>query len=150
GLMTQDQQGRSLINIYTGVFTMLATLSVMILAEPIASAFDGNIGWTVVSAILGVVTVITSNIAFRSTKERIHKAPATEKDKIPCMITFTALMKNKFWIIITLYCVISYIFQALLSSAGLFYATYVFDNTSLFSIFALTLFIPTIVSFFFI
>lgn len=151
GLMTQDQQGRSLLNIYTGVFTMLATLSVMILTEPIASAIGGSIGWTVVAGILGLTTVITSNIAFRSTKERIQKKPSLEKkEKTAFKIEFKALITNKYWIIISLYCVISYIFQALLSSAGLYYATYVFSNTSLFSIFALALFVPTIVSFFFI
>lgn len=151
GLMTQDQQGRSLINIYTGVFTMLATLLVMILAEPAASAIGGRMGWTVVAGVLGLTTVITSVISFRSTKERVRKSPGTVKEKkMPFKIEFKAVITNKYWVIITLYCVVAYLFQALLQGAALYYATYVFGNTSLFSIMALALFLPTIISFLFI
>lgn len=150
GLMTQNQKGRSLINIYTGVFTMLGTLLVMILAEPIASAIGGRLGWTIVAGVLGLTTILTSIIAFRSTKERVRKSPGTVKEKKPFKIEFKAVITNKYWVIITLYCVVAYLFQALLQGAALYYATYVFGNTSLFSIMALALFLPTIVSFLFI
>ncbi|MCD8510351.1 MAG: glycoside-pentoside-hexuronide (GPH):cation symporter [Bacillus sp. (in: Bacteria)] len=151
GLMTQDQKGRSLVNIYTGVFTMLSTILVMTLAEPIASAFGGKTGWSIVSIGIGVIILITCFTAFRSTKERVD-VETLEKPKkvIPFKIEFKALMQNKYWVIITIYCVIAYTLNALLSGAGIFYATYIFGNSSYFSLFALTLFVPTIISFFFV
>lgn len=149
GLMTQDQKGRSLVNIYTGVFTMLSTILVMTLAEPIASAIGGKLGWSVISIAIGLIILVTCYTAFRSTEERVD-VETLEKPKkvVPFKTEFKALMGNKFWVIITIYCVVAYTLNALLSGAGIFYATYVLGNSSYFSFFALTLFVPTIVAFF--
>ncbi|WP_100372019.1 MFS transporter [Bacillus sp. FJAT-45037] len=150
GLMTQDQQGRSMINVYTGVFTMSSTLLVMILAQPIASAIGGRLGWLVVAVFSGVIIVATSMIAFRSTKERVQSQSESKKDDIPLKLGLKALLTNKYWLIITTYCVVTYTVNALLTGAGLFYAIYVLGSGGLFSLISLALFIPSIICFFFI
>ena len=151
GLMTQDQKGRSLINLYTGVFTMLSTILVMTLAQPIASSIGGNLGWTVVSAGIAVIIIAACLSAFFKTKERVDVVTVNQpKEKVPFKTEFRGLLKNKFWVIITLYCVIAYTLNALLSGAGIYYATYILGNSNYFSLFALTLFLPTIIGFFFI
>ncbi|SES26591.1 MFS transporter [Salipaludibacillus aurantiacus] len=150
GLMTQDPKGRSLVNIYTGVFTMLSTILVMTLAEPVASAIGGNFGWTAVSLAIAVIIVVTCFTSFHSTEERVDAEPVKKKKKVPFKTEFKALLTNKYWVIITVYCVLAYTLNALLTGAGLYYATYILGNSSYFSFFALSLFLPTIVCFFFI
>ncbi|MDE5415145.1 MFS transporter [Alkalihalobacterium chitinilyticum] len=151
GLMTQDQKGRTLVNVYTGVFTMLATILVMTLAQPIASSIGGNLGWTVVAIAIGVIIIVNCLLAFRKTKERVDiETVAQSKEKIPFKTEFKALLSNKYWVIITLYCVIAYTLNALLSGAGIFYAQYILGSAGYFSLIALTLFLPTIVGFFFV
>lgn len=151
GLMTQDQKGRTLINIYTGVFTMLSTILVMTLAQPIASSIGGKLGWTVVSVAIGLIIIITCFTAFKFSNERVVgntvENPAQE---IPFKTQFIGLLTNKYWVIITIYCVIAYTLNGLLSGAGIYYATYILGNSSYFSLFALTLFLPTIIGFFFV
>ncbi|GAE34035.1 xyloside transporter XynT [Halalkalibacter akibai JCM 9157] len=151
GLMTQDQKGRTLVNIYTGVFTMLSTILVMTLAQPIASSIGGQLGWTVVSIAIALIIIVTCLTAFLKTKERVDiETIAQAKKKIAFTTEFKGLLTNKYWIIITIYCVIAYTLNALLSGAGIFYATYILGNTGYFSLIALTLFLPTIIGFFFV
>lgn len=149
GLMTQEPYGRSVLNIYTGVFTMLSTLAIMIFAQPVASAIGGKLGWTIVAAVSGVIIMITSYIAFRSTKERVSASVLNTNEIIPFKVGLKALFTNKYWLIITLYCVIAYTLNALLAGAGLYYTSYILGNASYFSLVGLLLFLPTIICFFF-
>lgn len=150
GLMSQEPNKRSMLNIYTGIFTMLSTLLITILAEPVASAIGGTQGWTMVAGFCGLVIILTSFIAFRSTTERSEvETLENPKSDIPLKITLKALFTNKYWLIITAYCVTAYTLNALLAGAGLYYTTYVFGNATLFSLIGFLLFLPTIVGFFF-
>jgi len=150
GLMTQEPQGRSILNIYTGIFTMLATLLIMILAQPVASAIGGKTGWTVVAAFSGIMIMVTSYLAFRSTKERVGQGSAAlNKESVPLNIGLKALFTNKYWLIMTLYCVITYTLNALVTGAGLYYTTYILGNAAYFSIASLLLFLPSMIGFFF-
>ncbi|WP_083633489.1 MFS transporter [Alkalihalophilus pseudofirmus] len=151
GLMTQDQQGRSTTNVYTGIFTMTSTLLVMMAAQPVASAIGGQLGWTVVAIAAGLIIVTTSLIAFKATKERVGKDASVQvKDDVPLNMGLKALLTNKYWLVITGYCVVTYTVNALLTGAGIFYATYVLGSGSYFSLISLALFIPSIICFFFI
>jgi len=149
GYMTQEPQGRSVLNIYTGIFTMLATLVITILAQPVASAIGGKTGWTVVAGISGATIIVTSYLAFRSTKERVAPSTAAQKDSVELTVGIKSLFMNKYWLIMTLYCVITYTLNALVTGAGLYYTTYILGNAAYFSIASLLLFVPSMVGFFF-
>lgn len=149
GYMTQEPQGRSILNIYTGIFTMLATLVITICAQPVASAIGGKTGWTVVAAISGATIIVTSFLAFRATKERVGHSSTSEKNKVELKAGLKALFLNKYWLIMTLYCVITYTLNALVTGAGLYYTTYILGNAAYFSVASLLLFLPSIVGFFF-
>ncbi|MFE8700681.1 MFS transporter [Cytobacillus sp. FJAT-54145] len=149
GLMTQEPYKRSVLNIYTGVFTMLSTLAITILAQPVASAIGGKMGWTVVAAFSGFMIILTSILAFRSTKERVGASSVTVRKDIPLKKGLKALFTNRYWLIITLYCVVAYTLNALLAGAGLYYTTYILGNAAYFSLVGLLLFLPTIIGFFF-
>lgn len=149
GYMTQEPQGRSVLNIYTGIFTMLATLVITILAQPVASAIGGKTGWAVVAAISGGTIIVTSYLAFRATKERVGQSNVQAKEKVQFNVGLKSLFLNKYWLIMTLYCVITYTLNALVTGAGLYYTTYILGNAAYFSIASLLLFIPSIIGFFF-
>ncbi|MGM0898596.1 MAG: MFS transporter [Bacillota bacterium] len=150
GLMSQEPNKRSMLNIYTGIFTMLSTLLITILAQPVASAIGGTQGWTMVAAVCGVTIIVTSFLAFRSTTERAE-VPTDDKPRkdIPLRIALKALFTNKYWLIITVYCVTAYTLNALLAGAGLYYARYIFGDANYFSLIGFLLFVPTIIGFFF-
>lgn len=149
GLMSQEPNKRSMLNIYTGIFTMLSTLLITILAEPVASAIGGTQGWTMVAGFCGLVIMLTSYFAFRSTTERVEITTVDQpRNDIPLKITLKALFTNKYWLIITGYCVTAYTLNALLAGAGLYYATYVFGDATIFSLIGFLLFLPTIIGFF--
>ncbi|WP_413301105.1 glycoside-pentoside-hexuronide (GPH):cation symporter [Bacillus sp. 1P10SD] len=150
GLMTQDPNKRSVINIYTGIFTMLSTLVITIMAQPVASAIGGRLGWTSVAAFCGITIAATSIVAFRSTKERVGvSAFDNVKNNVPLKTGLKALVTNKYWLIVTVYCVIAYTLNTILAGAGLYYTTYILGKASYFSLVGLLLFLPTMIGFFF-
>jgi GPH family glycoside/pentoside/hexuronide:cation symporter len=126
---------------------MLSTLIITIFAQPAASAIGGKLGWSVVAGISALAIIIASFVAFSSTKERVTSAVKT-KSNVPLKTGLSSLINNKYWLIITVYCIIAYTLNALLSGAGLYYATYILGNTGYFSLIGLVLFFPTMLGFF--
>ncbi|RFU66024.1 MFS transporter [Peribacillus glennii] len=142
GMITQDNYERGLANIYSGFFTMIGSLLVMTLTQPLANKF----GWTPVAITIGAMVPIALYITYRSTRERVGAAQQDGWDgDVPIKIGVKALFANKYWLIITLCCVISYAIIALGQSAGLYYATYIFGNTNYFSFIGLALTAPMVI-----
>jgi glycoside/pentoside/hexuronide:cation symporter, GPH family len=145
GVMTQHQHSRSLSNIYSTIFTMTGTLIVMTFTQPLSKL----IGWTGLASFYGILSVVTLYITFRSVKERVGTT-AEGAEKIPFSTGFKALLKNKYWIIITIFCVTFYTTICLVQGAGLYYAQWVIGDINKFPIIGLTLTAPMILGLFFI
>ncbi|WP_096188864.1 MFS transporter [Evansella halocellulosilytica] len=147
GVMTQHQHSRSQSNIYAGIFIMIGNLIVVTLTQPLAA----SIGWTALSVIYGVMTVASLYITFFFVKERAA-TPAHKKEieKVPFNAGFKALMKNKYWFIITLYCVTFYATIGLTQGAAMYYAQYIIGNVRYFPFIGLASALPMLIGVFFI
>lgn len=145
GMMTQHQHSRSLSNIYSSILNLSGILIVTALTQPIAA----RIGWAPIATIYGVVAIIAIYVTFRGVKERV--AVAEDQDVKPTVGVGTrALFKNKYWVIITLFCVTFYVLLALVQGAGLYYASWVLGNVDLFPLIGLALIGPIVIALFFI
>lgn len=145
GVMTQHQHSRSLSNIYSTIFTMIGTLIVMTFTQPLTA----SIGWTGLSGFYGLLSIIALYITFRFVKERVESS-TSQQDKIPFSAGFKAILRNKYWIIISLFCVTFYTTICLVQGAGLYYAQWVIGDIDKFPIIGLTLTSPMILGLFFI
>ncbi|WP_100400843.1 MFS transporter [Bacillus sp. FJAT-44742] len=147
GIMTQHQHSRSMANIYAAIFILSGNLLVVTLSQPLAAA----IGWTSLAVIYGVVTVIFMYITFFAVKERAAVAAhQTEIKKVPLKDGLAALLKNKYWFIITAYCVTFYAAIGLTQGAAMYYAQYVIGNVNLFPVIGLASAVPMLLGVFFI
>ncbi|MCH6266845.1 MULTISPECIES: MFS transporter [Neobacillus] len=145
GVMTQHQHSRSLSNIYSTIFTMIGTLIVMTFTQPLTA----SIGWTGLAGFYGLLSIIALYITFRFVKERVESS-TSQQDKIPFSASFKAILRNKYWIIITLFCITFYTTICLVQGAGLYYAQWVIGDINKFPIIGLTLTAPMILGLFFI
>lgn len=101
GMLTLHQHSRSLANIYSSILNLSGTLLVIGLTQPLSKL----IGWGAVATIYGVLSFVAIYFAFRSSKERVGTSYGNDVD-IPIAQGVKALFKNKYWLIISLYCVI--------------------------------------------
>jgi len=145
GVMTQDQNSRSTANVYAGIFIMTGTLVVMTLTQPLVA----RIGWTMLAVIYGVVTFASLYVTFRVVKER-SSSYASHAEKVPAKAGFKALTKNKYWIMITAYCLIFYATTALTQGAALYYSQYILGNIGYFPFYGLAVSVPMLIGMFFL
>lgn len=145
GVMTLHQHSRSLSNIYTAIFTMVGNLIVMTLTQPLV----GSMGWTNLALVYGILSIVTLFITFRVVKERVGSA----KRNTPVVrLTegFQALIRNKYWLIITLYSLTFYATIGLTQGAVLYYSEYILGNINYYPFIGLALSGPMLLGLFFI
>lgn len=143
-LMTQDQLSRSLSNINSAIWFMFGTLLVMTLTQPIASRF----GWLTLAVLYACITAIPLLITYLNVKERVT-TPVYGDSKVSLKTGALALLKNQYWIIITIVCVLFYIILGLVQGGGLYYARWVLGNEDYFPLIGLALTGPMILGLFF-
>ncbi|SEN39374.1 glycoside/pentoside/hexuronide:cation symporter, GPH family [Mesobacillus persicus] len=146
GVMTQDQNSRSQANVYAGIFIMTGTLVVMTLTQPLAAA----IGWTMLAVLYGLITVVALYVTFRKVKERSSSYANGQIEKVSAKQGFIALTKNKYWLIITVYCIAFYATTALTQGAALYYSQWVLGNLAYFPLYGLAVSLPMLLGMFFL
>ncbi|TKC19078.1 MFS transporter [Robertmurraya kyonggiensis] len=145
GVMTQHQHSRSLANIYTAIFTMVGNLIVMTLTQPLVSI----IGWTNLSILYGVLSIITLFVTFRLVQERVGLQGEMSLT-VPLKQGLSALFKNKYWWIITSYSVTFNATIALTQGAVLYYSQYILGDINYYPLVGLAISAPMLIGLFFV
>lgn len=145
GVMTLHQHSRSLANIYTAIFTMVGNLIVMTLTQPLVA----RIGWTNLSILYGILTIMTLYLTFRMVKERVGLERG-RKETVPFKLGLKALVKNKYWLIITCYSVCFNITIALTQGSVLYHSQYILGNIDYYPLVGLALSAPMLIGLFFV
>lgn len=145
GVMTQHQHSRSLANIYTAIFTMIGNLIVMTLTQPLVSV----IGWTNISIIYGFITIITLFVTFRVVRERVgvHEEMSLT---VPLKKGLNALLRNRYWWIITSYSITFNATIALTQGAVLYYSQYILGSINYYPLVGLAISGPMLIGLFFL
>ncbi|WP_174731276.1 MFS transporter [Mesobacillus harenae] len=145
GLMTQHQHSRSMSNIYAAIFIMVGNLLVMTLTQPLTAAM----GWTPLAVLYGFVTITALAVTFFFVKERV-KVTASMQENIPFKASYRALLKNKYWFIVTGFSVTFYATIGLTQGSALYYAQYVFGNVNYYPLIGMAISLPMLVGLFFL
>ena len=106
--LSQDQYQRSVLNIFRLFMAIVAGVIVNMAVPQMTQLFGGGAqGWRMTFIILGALAAIMFMITYFNTKERVS-ASANVTDSVPAKAGFKALMKNKYWVMIVIYAVLSY------------------------------------------
>jgi len=128
--MTQNQYERSVLNVFRLFMAIIGGLIVNIGVPALTAAFGGGSeAWTITFAIFGAIASILIFLSYLNTKERVVPE-VTTKDNLPTKTAFKALIKNKYWIMIVVFAVISYTSSAL-GGIGPFFAREILGDFAL-------------------
>lgn len=129
-LITQEPYQRSLLNIYRMTLAMAGAALITYVTMPMVNLFGGGKnGWFVTFLIFGLLTPFMYLITFKSTKERV-KPVVTEKS-VPLKRAIPALLRNNYWLLMVLFCLITYIGSGLTSGLNAYYAKYILEDADL-------------------
>lgn len=144
GQITQDQESRTKLGIGIAYAQLTGNLVVAVSAEPIASAIGGQLGWVVVAGLAGLIVLSGVYATFRFTKERVgSQTYSTQEKRNPLKLEIKALFQNRYWIIMSMFAIVLYIFFGL-ASAEIYYAKNIFGDAGFYSFVAMAQMIPAI------
>jgi len=105
--MTQDQHERSMLNLFRLFMATVGGLIVNIAVPAITSALGGGpAAWQITFIIFGVIAAALIYFTYFNTKERV--TAVEEQEKLPVKTAFKVLFKNKYWLMIICYSILSY------------------------------------------
>ncbi|HEY2491609.1 MAG TPA: MFS transporter [Paenibacillus sp.] len=111
---------------------------------PLVNHFGGGkTGRFVTFLIFGIVTPFIYLITFKSTKERV-KPVVTEKS-VPLKRAIPALFRNKYWLLMVLFCLVVYIGTGLTSALNAYYAKYILEDAELVGSLGLASLLPILI-----
>jgi len=149
-LITQDQNQRSILNIFRMFLAQVGVILVSNLTLPLVNSFGGGqSGWVLTYTIYGAIAILLFLFTFKVTKERVHIAQEKKQEKIPLKVSLKALIKNKYWAIIFGFFVIYSMGTALWQGSTIYYAQYMLNNNTLTGILTMAITVPVIVGFLF-
>lgn len=149
-LMTDDQYERSVLSIFRMILATCGTLFIKTCTLPVIKFFgDDTRAWTYTFMVFGLLEIITFMITFLFTRERTGNNTET-KEKVPVILGFKALIKNKYWFIATLNLILIFVAMGVNGSAEVYYTKIVLKNENLLGVFSVALQVSQIVCMLFI
>lgn len=150
--VTTEQYDRNVMNTVRFTFTMVAQLLINVVTIPLINKLGGGqVAWTKMSIIYGILALITFIITFAGTKER-YKPTLSEnsKKKQPIMKTIKILFKDRYFILVTLAFAVIYTSLGLTGGSRIYFAKYVLGNENINGTMTIINYIPTIIGIMFV
>lgn len=108
-LVTRSQHERSVLNIFRMIFAFTGSIVVSAVTLPLVNAFGGQrSAWTILTLCFSVVLGVCYTIVFATQREVIAESDA-QRTSVPVREGLSALVRNKYWGIMLLICVLSYL-----------------------------------------
>lgn len=144
-LLTQDQYERSVISIFRTVGATAGSLCVSVAVLPLVAFFgDGQSAWILTFAIFAIIAIIAFQITYRSTTERVSASQEAIEEKHSLKEEVLSLFKNKYWIMIFFFLIVSFINTGVINGSMIYYAQYVLNSSGSVGILSMALNIPNL------
>lgn len=133
--MTTNPYERGLLGIFVMVGTTVSNLAVQNTIMKATSALGGDQrAWQIVVGIYALISLILSLFCFFFTKERTTDIKSGEvHKKVDIKLELSAVLKNKYWLIMIAVTFFALMFTSLFGTAGIYYAAGVLRDSEAFS-----------------
>ena len=122
--------------------------AVMILISYTTMPLVDDFGWTGMSVIFGIAGMICLLITFFGTKERNTVEKKDTDAKIGILQSFTLLLKNKYFIMVTILFIVNFVNMGLTGGVGIYFARDFLGNSDLYGTMTLANYIPVMIGLF--
>lgn len=131
-LITPEPEIRSKISAIRFFLVVIAMLVISYAVTPLVE----KVGWVGMAVVFGVLGCALLLICFAGTKERISENQKENdsqfQEKLSIAQSFMLLFKNKYFILVAILFVLTYISGGVTNGSGVYYATYILGNGNLF------------------
>jgi len=127
-MITRDQHERGVVTAIRmgfGGLSMGATTVMVLVFNAFPDGEQNQTAWTVFNILCTVLLVIPTLITYFSQKERYYE---NKKEKVAFKAGMKSLLKNKYFILITLFCTLFYTSGALTQSVNAYYSLYILGS----------------------
>lgn len=122
-LMTQDPYQRSVLSIFRNLLATAGTFLINAYTLSLVEYFGNTASaWTKTFAVFGGISFLAFLITFLGTKERVKPINRQKVSETSLLDGLKALLKNKYWAIITIVLVLLFINMALQFGSTVYYA----------------------------
>ena len=150
-MITDNPQDRARLSISRMAMAMIAVILLNSTVMPLVAVFGGDSkAWTIVAAIMGIVSIVLLLITFATTKERVGAEEGREeniqkKEQVPIGIALKALFTNKYWINRILFA-LAITIATMTTSANVYYAQYWLGDESLTGVISIANVLPMLIA----
>ena len=146
-LMTRDQYQRSVINIFRMIFAAVCGLIVNAVTMPIINALGATqSSWITLVASYAAAATVLFLLCFRFTKERVAEGNTIEVSTISFKDSIRAMLKNKYWLIISGTWVLFSIAMTFLTSSMIYYAEFILGSNNYVSLISIVVYGPCLLT----
>lgn len=158
-MRTQSSEERGNMGIVRSIFNMGCGMVLNISIIPLTNMLGGGQkAWIIFSAIMAVIVGVSLLITYRTEKEgsgQVTSIPTESpeelsEENISFLDSLKYLLKNKFWVIMALACVISNINYGISNGSMTYYAKYILGDDNLVAVLSAAGMLPTLLGFIFI
>jgi GPH family glycoside/pentoside/hexuronide:cation symporter len=147
-LITDNARDRTQLNIFRMVGAILCSITVGMMVMPLVNSFGGGSdAWQKTFGIFSLVAVVLFAFCFLGTRERVG-ASAKKEDVAPVKTAIKALLKNKYWYIVTGNSIIGAIFSGNMG-VNVYFAKYWMNDENLVGLLSMSQMLPAFIGLFF-
>lgn len=149
-LMTQDPYERSVLSIFRNLLATAGSLFINTFTLKLVAFFGDNAAaWSKTFGVFGLIAVLLFVINFAGCKERVKPAVKDgEVKNVPVKEGFLSLLKNKYWIMVTVMLALIFVSMALYGGATVYFAKTVLGDKNLVAPIGNSVYIAQIVTMF--
>lgn len=126
----------------------ICTTCIVLAISYLTIKFVNNIGWQGMSFVYGGVALIFLLITFSGTNERYDFSSVNNEKKVSLFRSLKLIIKNKYFILVTLLFITLYAAAGLNMSVGIYYARDVLGHTSYYGTMILAMVVPMLFGYF--
>lgn len=131
---TKNTEEKGKMGVYRQIASYAVGYGITITLMPVTTALGGNQrAWIIYALFFTILSFVCLFISYKGIKERyVEEGESAEEEKnISTMQSIGILMRNSYWVKLTVICLLITIVYAMVNSAPIYYFQYVFGNANL-------------------
>ncbi len=135
---TKNSEERGKMGVYRQIASYAVGYGITITLIPVTTALGGNRkAWIIYALFFTILSFVCLLICYKGIQERYRETGegAEEEKKLSTLRSLGILMRNSYWVKLTVICLLITIVYAMVNSAPVYYFQYVFGNANLWSVY---------------
>lgn len=147
---TKNPEERGKMGVFRQIASYAVGYGITITLIPVTTALGGTQrAWIIYALFFTILSFVCLLICYKGIKERYPESSATaeEEKKISAVRSLGILVRNPYWVKLTIICLVVTVIYAMVNSAPVYYFQYVFGNANLWSVYNIIGLIASIAGF---